>query len=166
MSWFSHITSMSNPIELASFYMTHAFGEKFQIVLIDVIIILAIHGIYILLLTRWFKKFVIESELRSSWRASFLSYLLAIMLVVIAHFNDIFILAWVLDSLKIFPDPTAALFYVSGMYTTIGSNNQPGAELQSLSIIIAFAGLFSFAISGAGLYSMLGFFLTPPKDSK
>lgn len=166
MSWFSHITSMSNPVELASFYMAHTFGEKFQIVLIDVVIILAIHGIYILLLTRWFKKFVIESEWRNSWRASFLSYLLAILLVVIAHFNDIFILTWVLDSLKVFPNRIDALFYVSGMYTTIGSNSHLGPELQSLSIVIAFAGLFSFAISGAGLYSMLGFFLTTPKGSK
>ena len=166
MNWLNHIASLSNPIELASYYLTHAFGEKFQLILLDVIIILTIHGIYILVLTRWFKKFVIESELRNSWRASFLSYLVAIVLVVIAHFDDIFILAWALESLKIFPDPTAALFYVSGMYTTIGSNNQPGAELQSLSIIIAFAGLFSFAISGAGLYTMLSFFLTAPKEQK
>ena len=166
MNWFSHIASMSNPVELASYYMTHAFGEKFQLVLLDVIIILTIHGIYILVLTRWFKRLVIESELRNSWKACFFSYLVAIMLVVIAHFDDIFILAWALDSLKIFPDPTTTLFYVTGMYTTIGSNTQPGAELQSLSIIIAFAGLFSFAISGAGLYTMLSFFLTPPKDSR
>lgn len=167
MNWFTHIASLSNPIELASFYLSHAFGEKFQLVLLDVIIILTIHGIYILVLTRWFKRLVIESELRNSWKASFFSYLVAIMLVVIAHFDDIFILSWALDSLKIFPDPTTTLYYVSGMYTTIGSNNQPSEELQSLSIIIAFAGLFSFAISGAGLYTMLSFFLTtPPKDQK
>ena len=166
MNWFNHITSLSNPFELASFYLNHAFGEKFQLVLLDVIIILTIHGIYILVLTRWFKRFVIDSKLRNSWQASFFSYLLAIVLVVIAHFDDIFILTWVLDSLKIFPDPTTTLYYVSGMYTTIGSNNQPGEELQSLSIIIAFAGLFSFAISGAGLYTMLSFFLSAPKDQK
>ncbi len=166
MNWFNHITSLSNPFELASFYLSHAFGEKFQLVLLDVIIILTIHGIYILVLTRCFKRFVIDSELHSSWKASFFSYLLAIALVVIAHFDDIFILTWVLDSLKIFPDPTTTLYYVSGMYTTIGSNNQPGGEWQSLSIIIAFAGLFSFAISGAGLYTMLSFFLSAPKDQK
>ena len=166
MNWFNHITSLSNPIELASFYLSHAFGEKFQLVLFDVIVILTIHGIYILVLTRLFKKFVIDSKLRNRWQASFFSYLLAIVLVVIAHFDDIFILTWVLDSLKIFPDPTTTLYYVSGMYTTIGSNNQPGEELQSLSIIIAFAGLFSFAISGAGLYTMLSFFHAAPKDQK
>ena len=166
MNWLTHIASLSNPFELASFYLNHAFGEKFQIVLIDVIIILAIHGYYILFLTRLFKKFVTDTSLRRSVRASFLSYLVAILLVVIAHFDDIFILTWVLDSLKIFPDPMATLFYVSGMYTTIGSDNQLGVELQSLSIVIAFAGLFSFAISGAGLYSMLGFFLGPPRGHK
>lgn len=166
MNWLNHITSLSNPFELASFYLSHAFGEKFQLVLFDVIIILTIHGIYILVLTRLFKRFVIDSKLRNSWQASFFSYLLAIVLVVIAHFDDIFILTWVLDSLKIFPDPTTTLYYVSGMYTTIGSNNQPGEEMQSLSIIIAFAGLFSFAISGAGLYTMLSFFLAAPKDQK
>ncbi len=166
MNWLSHITTMSNPLELASFYMTHAFGEKFQIVLIDVILILAFHGFYILWLTRLFKKFVMDTKLRSSLRASFLSYLVAILLVVLAHCNDIFVLAWVLDSLKIFTDPLASLYYVSGMYTTIGSSQSPGEQWQSLSIIIAFTGLFAFSISGAGLYSMLGFFLTPPKDSK
>jgi hypothetical protein len=52
------------------------------------------------------------------------------------------------------------------MYTTIGSNYSPGIGLESLSIVIAFTGLFSFAISGAGLYTMLSFFLTPPNDQK
>lgn len=163
MSWLNHITSLSNPLELVSFYVSHAFGEKFLIVLFDMIVILAIHGFYILLLTYLFKKFVADSALRSSVRASFISYLVAILLVVLSHFDDIFILVWVIDSLKVFPDRLTTLYYVTGMYTTIGSSNTPGAGLESLSIIIAFTGLFSFAISGAGLYSMLGFFLSQPK---
>jgi uncharacterized membrane protein len=166
MSWLNHITSLTNPFELASFYLSHAFGEKFQIVLIDVIFILAFHGYYILLLTRLFKKFIADTELNKSLRVSFLSYLVAIFLVVIAHCNDIFILSWVLDSLHIFSDPLASLYYVSGMYTTIGSNNDPGAQWQSLSIIIAFAGLFAFSISGAGLYTMLGYFLAAKNEPK
>jgi hypothetical protein len=113
-----------------------------------------------------FKKFIADTGMSKSIRLSFLSYLVAIFLVVIAHCNDIFILAWVLDSLHIFSNPLDALYYVSGMYTTIGSSLNPPGEWQSLSILIAFAGLFAFSISGAGLYTMLGFFIAAKKDSK
>ena len=141
------------------------FGEQIRIVFIDAILILALHGYCILLLTRLFERFVADSSLSKSLRASFLSYLVAIVLVVIAHCNDIFILALVLDSLKVFPDPLTTFHYVSGMYTTIGSPFSPETQWQSLSMIISFTGLFAFSISGAGLYSMLGYFLAPSKNT-
>jgi hypothetical protein len=166
MNWFNHISSLSNPVELATIYATHVFGDHVQIIFIDAILILAIHGFYILLLTRMFKHFVADTSLRKSLRASFLSYLIAILLVVVAHCNDIFVLALALDSLKVFPDPLTTFYYVSGMYTTIGSAAVPAPQWQALSMIIAFTGLFAFAISGAGLYSMLGFFLAASKNAK
>ena len=165
MNWLDHISSLSNPFELASLYATHVFGDRMQIVFIDAILILALHGYYILLLTRLFKRLVADTALSKSLRASFLSYFVAIVLVVIAHCNDIFFLALVLDSLKVFPDPMATFYYVSGMYTTIGSTVTPAPQWQGLSMIISFTGLFAFSISGAGLYSMLGFFLAPNKNA-
>ena len=163
MNWLNHITSLSNPFELAYFYQTHVFTDQVRIVIIDVILILALHGYCVLFLTRLFKKFIADTNLSRSIRASFLSYLAAIFMIFIAHCNDIFILALVLDSLKVFPDPLTTFYYVSGMYTTIGSSAIPGPEWRGLSIIIAFTGLFSFSISGSGLYSMLGYFLATHK---
>ena len=164
MNWLNHIGSMSNPFELAVFYATHVLGGHVQIVFIDAILILALHGFYILLLTRMFKRFVADTALRKSLRASFISYFLALILVVVAHVNDIFILSLALDSLKVFPDRLATFYYVSGMYTTIGASASPGPEWQGLSMVISFTGLFAFSISGAGLYSMLGFFLAPSRN--
>jgi hypothetical protein len=159
MNWLDHITSLSNPIELISLYAAHVFTAQIQIVFIDAILILTLHGYCILALTKVFKRLVIDSRLREKFGASFICYFIAIVLVVIAHCNDIFILSLILDSLQIFPDPLTTFYYVSGMYTTIGSSATPGPEWRGLSMIISFTGLFAFAISGSGLYSMLGLFL-------
>lgn len=159
MSWFNHIASLSNPFELFSFYSEHVFTEQIQIVGIDIIFILALHGFYILILTRLFQYCIQNSKLSKHFGGAFLMYFVAILFVIITHVSDIFLLALILDSMKIFPDSLTTFYYVSGMYTTIGSNSTPGQQWQSLSMLISFCGLFAFSISGAGLYSMLGFFI-------
>lgn len=167
MSWFNHIASLSNPFELFSFYSEHVFTEQIQIVGIDMVLILALHGFYILILTRLFQYCVKHSQLGKRFWGAFVMYFVAILLVIITHVSDIFLLALILDSMKIFSDSLTTFYYVSGMYTTIGSNSSPGPQWQSLSMLISFCGLFAFSISGAGLYSMLGFFIAENnKDQK
>jgi hypothetical protein len=159
MSWFNHIASLSNPLELFSFYSEHIFTEQIRMVCLDIILILSLHGFYILVLTRLFQYCVKHSQFSKRFGGAFVMYFVAILLVIITHVSDIFLLALILDSLKIFPDSLTTFYYVSGMYTTIGSNSIPGPQWQSLSMLISFCGLFAFSISGAGLYSMLGFFI-------
>jgi hypothetical protein len=88
------------------------------------------------------------------------------MLIILSHIGDIFILTWMLEALKVFPDTLYTFLYVSGMYTTIGSSCSPGPQAHSLSTVSSFIGLFAFSISGSGLYSMLGYFLDSANKSK
>jgi hypothetical protein len=159
MEWLSHVGSMMSALELVPFYISHALNSSSGLVFIDVILILAIHGLYILTLTRLFKRFVVETSVSEGMLVSLFSYMVMIFLVVLAHVMDIVLLSIALDSLKVFPEPLVTFYYVSGMYTTIGSSSVPGPQWQILSMLISFCGLFAFSISGSGLFSMLGFFL-------
>ena len=161
MNWIEHITSLPNPMNLLSFFIGHIFSEGMRLIFIDVILILTIHGTYIFLLTRLFKRYVIDTSVGFSTKASLISYLVMILLVIVSHIGDIFILTLILEALKVFPDTLTTFHYVSGMYTTIGSNYSPSQDWQGLSMLISFAGLFAFSISGSGLFSMLAYFLDP-----
>jgi hypothetical protein len=159
MSWIDHIISLPNPLNLASFFVGRIFSDGVRLMLIDVILILTIHATYIFLLTRFFKRYVVDTLVGVSTKASLLSYLLMILLVILSHISDIFILTLALEAMKVFPDPLTTFHYVSGMYTTIGSSYSPGQDWQGLSMLISFTGLFAFSISGSGLFSMLSYFI-------
>lgn len=166
MNWFSHIESLPNPLWLASFYLEHIFTANTQPIIIDIVLLLTVHGLYIFTLTRYFKHLVIDTNLGKSVGVSLFAYLVMILLVIGSHVGDIFALTLVLEAFKLFPDPLTTFHYVSGMYTTIGSNYSPGPNWQSLSMLISFTGLFAFSISGSGLYSMLGYFLVSNGQNK
>jgi hypothetical protein len=159
MNWFSHISSLPNPIDIGSFFVGHIFTEGMRLIFIDVVLILTIHGAYIFLLTRLFKRCVIDTSVGTSTKVSLLFYLAMILLVIFSHIGDIFVLTMALEGMKVFPDTLTTFHYVSGMYTTIGSNYSPGQNWQGLSMLISFTGLFAFSISGSGLFSMLAYFL-------
>lgn len=159
MNWIEHISSLPNPMKLASFFVNHIFIGDMQPILIDAALILTIHGFYIFLLTRAFKHYVINTSIAYNAKVSLLFYLAMILLIILSHMCDIFVFTWVLEALKVFPDTTMTFRYVSGMYTTIGSSYDPGPQWESLSVVISFTGLFAFSISGSGLYSMLAYFI-------
>jgi hypothetical protein len=159
MSWIDHIISLPNPLNLASFFVGQIFSDGLLLMLIDVILILTIHGAYIFLLTRLFRRCVVDTSVGKSTKASLLFYLLMILLVIFSHIGDIFVLTLALESMKVFPDPLTTFHYVSGMYTTIGSSYSPGHDWQGLSMLISFTGLFAFSISGSGLFTMLSYFI-------
>ncbi len=166
MNWFEHISSLPSPIKLFDFFVGQIFSGVMQPILIDAALILTIHGFYIFLLTRTFKRHVIDTSIGYNRKASLLFYLIMILLIILSHIGDIFILTWMLEALKVFPDTLHTFLYVSGMYTTIGSSFSPGPQFHSLSTVISFIGLFAFSISGSGLYSMLGYFLDSANKSK
>lgn len=145
-----------NPIPLLSFYANHIFSDKINIFIFTAILIFAFHSLCILMITKTFSTFM--NKAAGAWRIrfSFVIYTLVMLLIMSTHLFDLLYFSYVLDSMKVFPDPMTAFFFTGEMYTTVGygSYHLPDG-LRGLPVVIAFTGLFSASISGAGLYSML-----------
>ena len=93
--------------------------------------------------------------------ASFISYFIAILLIILTHIAEIVAWTYVLVSFSVFPAITQTFYFVGEMYTTLGFGNYPlGSAWQILPILISFSGIFSVSMSGAALYSMMGSLLT------
>ena len=98
--------------------------------------------------------------------ASFISYFVAILLIIMTHIAEIIAWTYVLVAFSVFPGITQTFYFVGEMYTTLGFGNYPlGSAWQILPILISFSGVFSVSMSGAALYSMMGGLLTRKPDS-
>jgi hypothetical protein len=92
---------------------------------------------------------------------SFISYFIAILLIILAHIIEIVAWTYVLVAFAVFPGVTQTFYFVGEMYTTLGFGNYPlVSSWQILPILISFSGIFSVSMSGAALYSMMGGLLT------
>jgi len=148
--------NFQNPIPLFSFYVDHVFGDKINIFIFTAILIFALHSFCILIITKTFSNFM--NAAAGGWRLrfSFIIYTLVMLLIILTHLVDLFCFSYVLDSMKVFSDPMNAFIFSGEMYTTLGYGSYQMPEgLRGLPFLIAFTGLFSASISGAGLYSML-----------
>ena len=97
---------------------------------------------------------------------SFISYFIAILLIILAHIIEIVAWTYVLVAFAVFPGVTQTFYFVGEMYTTLGFGNYPlASSWQILPILISFSGIFSVSMSGAALYSMMGGLLTRKPDS-
>jgi hypothetical protein len=98
--------------------------------------------------------------------ASFISYFIAILLIILTHIAEIVAWTYVLVAFAVFPGITQTFYFVGEMYTTLGFGNYPlGSAWQILPILISFSGVFSVSMSGAALYSMMGSLLTQKSGS-
>ena len=159
MNWFDSLSSSSGPLAMAKLYLANLFNGPLGGLAFDVVLILAFHAVNVYFLTLIFMNIVHKTSIGNSFWASFSMYFLTIFLVLLSHLGDILLLSISLDSIKVFADPLHTLYYVVGLYTTVGSNFNPAPEWQGLSLIIPFCGLFAFSLSGSALFTMLGFFL-------
>lgn len=161
MNWFDSLSSSSGPLALSKLYLASLFGGPLGGLAINVALILAFHAVTMFFLTLLFMKIVNikRSAMGINFLSGFIIYFSAIFLVLQSHVIDILLLSISLDSLKVFADPIHALYYVVGLYTTVGSNYNPPLEWQGLALIIPFCGLFAFSLSGSALFTMLGVFL-------
>lgn len=162
MEWLSHIVNMARKLELVPFYFSHTLNSGAGVVILDVLMLLTLHGFYVLNLARIFDRIITKITSEGAL-VSILSYMVMIFLIVLSHVLQIIFLSIALDDLKIFADPIETFFYVSGMYTTIGSNSVPAPQWQILTMLISFCGLFAFSISGSVLFAMIGFFVKKVK---
>jgi len=98
--------------------------------------------------------------------ASFISYFIAILLIILTHIAEIVAWTYVLVAFSLFPGITQTFYFVGEMYTTLGFGNYPlNSAWQVLPILISFSGVFSVSMSGAALYSMMGTLLTRKSGS-
>ena len=123
---------------------------------------LTLHGIAVLVIASAFHA--IDRFLKSIPHlagASFISYFIAIMLIILTHITEIVAWTYVLVAFAVFPGVSQTFYFAGEMYTTLGFGNYPlGSSWQILPILISFSGIFSVSMSGAALYSMMGTLVT------
>lgn len=120
-------------------------------------ILLAVHGVTVLAIAGAFHftdRFMTEKRI---YGASFLSYFIAILLVIASHLAEIVAWAYICVALKVFPTNPQTFYFAGEMYTTVGFGTYILPEhWRILPIIISFSGIFAVSMSGAALYSMMG----------
>jgi hypothetical protein len=100
-------------------------------------------------------------ENRQIYGANFVSYFIAILLIIAAHLVEIIAWAYICVALKVFPTNPQTFYFAGEMYTTVGYGDYKLTEhWRILPIIISFTGIFAVSMSGAALYSMMGALLS------
>lgn len=131
----------------------HEFPSGLTLLLI---VMLTIHGLFVLFLTVLFHRAVDKYLKPKSLFLAGVLYFLAINLVFVSHFADL--LVWTYATLYVgaIKDPIDAFYFVGEMYTTLGFGEfSVSPQWRILPIIISIGGIFSASISAAAMYSML-----------
>lgn len=127
------------------------------LVLINACLMLAVHAVVVLGIASAFHFIDSVMTRRRIFGASFLSYFIAIFLVITIHFAEIIVWAYLCVILRVFPSNPQTFFFAGEMYTTVGYGNYKLTEQwKILPIIISFTGIFAVSMSGAALYTMMG----------
>jgi hypothetical protein len=127
------------------------------LILVSACLMLAVHAIVVLSIAGAFHYIDDVMTRHRIFGASFLSYFIAIFLVIAIHFAEIIIWAYICVSMKVFPTNPQTFFFAGEMYTTVGYGNYKLMEQwRILPMIISFTGIFAVSMSGAALYTMMG----------
>jgi hypothetical protein len=127
-------------------------------------LMLTIHGVVVLIIAGAFHWIDGRLKNRSIYGANFLSYFIAILLIIVAHVSQIIFWTYVCIALNVLPTKPQMLYFVGEMYTTIGYGTYVlSPQWKMLPIIIAFSGIFAVSMSGAALYTMMGSLLNHKK---
>jgi len=135
-------------------------------------LLLAIHGIVVLMIAGTFHWLSNKLVNKRVYGANFVSYFVAILLIIVSHLFEIITWSYVCMALQVFPGNPQTFYFAGEMYTTVGYGNYELARRwRILPIIISFSGIFSVSMSGAALYTMLGALLSrsskkPKADSE
>jgi membrane-associated HD superfamily phosphohydrolase len=138
-------------------------NSQIWLVLVMACLMLTIHGVAVLLIAGAFHWIDSKLENKKIYGASFLSYFIAILLIIASHFMEIIAWAYICVALKVFATNPQTFYFAGEMYTTVGYGDYTLAEhWRILPIIISFSGIFAVSMSGAALYSMMGALLGRP----
>lgn len=131
--------------------------EQIWIVLVLACLMLTLHGVAVLIIAGAFHWIDRKLQNRRVYGANFLSYFIAILLIIGSHFLEIIAWTYICMALKVFPTNPQTFYFAGEMYTTVGFGQYKLSEQwRILPIIISFSGIFAVSMSGAALYSMMG----------
>ncbi len=128
---------------------------------------LTVHAMIVLSIAGTFHWLDQKLENKSIYGANFLSYFIAILLIIAVHFAEIIAWTYICVALKVFTTNPQTFFFAGEMYTTVGYGNYDlNEQWKILPIIISFTGIFAVSMSGAALYSMMMALLGPHPKPK
>jgi len=132
-------------------------NSQIWVMVVSACLMLAVHAVTVLGIAGAFHWIDGVMTKRKIFGASFLSYFIAILLVIAIHLSEIVIWAYICVALKVFPTNPQTFYFAGEMYTTVGYGDYTLAEKwRILPIIISFSGIFAVSMSGAALYTMMG----------
>jgi Ion channel len=132
-------------------------NSQIWLILILACLMLTMHGVIVLMIAGTFHWIDQILEDKRIYGANFLSYFIAILLIIAAHLIEIIAWAYICVALKVFPTNPQTFYFAGEMYTTVGYGDYSLTEhWRILPIIISFTGIFAVSMSGAALYSMMG----------
>lgn len=141
-------------------------NSQIWIVLILACLMLTFYGVAVLMIAGAFHWIDRKLENKRVYGANFLSYFVAILLIIGSHFVEIIAWAYICVALKVFATNPQTFYFAGEMYTTVGYGDYTLSEhWRILPIIISFSGIFAVSMSGAALYSMMGALLGRPNQS-
>ncbi len=127
------------------------------VMVVSACLMLAVHAVVVLGIAGAFHAIDDVMTRKRIFGASFLSYFIAILLVIAIHLTEIVIWAYICVALKVFPTNPQTFYFAGEMYTTVGYGDYKLSEQwRILPIIISFSGIFAVSMSGAALYTMMG----------
>lgn len=163
MSIFDRLVSLLGIQNLPSF--STMFSEinadmgngEIWFVLLLACLMLTFHGIAVLAIAGAFHWFDRKLENKRVYGANFLSYFIAILLIIATHLTEIVAWSYVCVAYQVLPTNPQTFYFAGEMYTTVGFGDYNLSERwRILPIIISFSGIFAVSMSGAALYSMMG----------
>ena len=141
-------------------------NSQIWLVLILACLMLTLHGVAVLMIAGAFHWIDRILENKRIYGANFLSYFIAILLIIGSHFLEIIAWAYICVALKVFATNPQTFYFAGEMYTTVGYGDYTLSEhWRILPIIISFSGIFAVSMSGAALYSMMGALLGRPNQN-
>lgn len=120
-------------------------------------LMLTLHGVAVLVIAAIFHWIDNKLENKQVYGANFLSYFIAILLIIGMHLLEIIAWTYICIGLQVFPTNLQTLYFAGEMYTTVGFGDYTLSERwRIIPIIISFTGIFAVSLSGAALYTMMG----------
>lgn len=163
MSIFERIANLPGLHNLPSFSTlfseinTDMGNSEIWFVLVLACLMLTLHGVAVLMIAGTFHWLDSKLENKRVYGANFVSYFIAILLIIASHLIEIVAWSYICVALQVFPTNPQTFYFAGEMYTTVGYGDYTLSEQwRILPIIISFSGIFAVSMSGAAMYSMMG----------